>query len=365
MSDNPQHPRDDEQNDPTPDGSTTDEAVSASVMFMEMMREAAARAADGQASQVSDAVDEAIAPEAVNAAQVQQQRQAALNDQRVRRVQRRRARRRHNTVSVLGGIIRSVIVVGAAAGLVATIFTWWTPSEFIDLEVRQELSIAMATDIVTLQPTPVPVTPNWMRRIGIVSGHRGPEDDPGAVCPDGLTEAEINFDIATRVVRQLRDMAYTVDLLDEFDPRLQNYEAAALVSLHSNTCQDFGDEVISGYLISAAAARVTARGHDDILVDCIGQHYAQTTGLQRREGLTVDMTDYHTFREIHPRTPAAILELGFMFADRELLTQEQERITAGIIDGILCFLEPGAPRATMTPSPAPVAATPEPLAADT
>jgi len=228
-------------------------------------------------------------------------------------------------------------VVVVAAGLMATIFTWWTPNAFISDGVRAELSIAMATDAATPIPTNLP-TPNWAQRIGVVSGHRGPENDPGAVCDDGLTEAEINFAVAQSVVASLRGMGYTVDLLDEFDPRLQNYQAVALVSIHSNTCQDWNGEIVSGYLISAAAARISARGNDDVLVECIAETYELASGLERRTGVTVDMTDYHTFREIHPLTPAAILELGFMRADREVLTERQEELARGITDGVLCFL---------------------------
>jgi len=221
----------------------------------------------------------------------------------------------------------------------ATIFTWWTPNAFLSDEVRAGLSAALVTQAPTVAPTTLP-TPNWARRIGIVSGHRGPQNDPGAVCPDGLKEADIVFDVAQRVVTSLRGLGYTVDLLDEFDPRLENYQATALVSIHANTCQSWGNEIVSGYLIAAAAARVSARGNDDVLVECIAGTYAASVGLQRRAGVTVDMTDYHTFREIHPLTPAAILELGFMLADRQILTERQDDMARGITDGILCFLNP-------------------------
>lgn len=258
---------------------------------------------------------------------------------------------------MLGGIVRSFLVVIIAAGLVATIFTWWTPSQFLAEDVKAELSVALATSQATPLPTVLP-TPNWLRRVGIVSGHRGPEipADPGAVCPDGLTEAEINFAVAQKVVLGLRQRGYSVDLLDEFDTRLDGYQAAALVSIHSNTCQDFG-EVVSGYLVAAASARVSARGNDQILVDCISRFYNQYTGLQRRDGLTVDMTDYHTFREIHQLTPAAIIELGFLLGDRELLTQQQDALAEGITQGILCFLEPGS----IPISASPIPDTPTPL----
>jgi N-acetylmuramoyl-L-alanine amidase len=282
-----------------------------------------------------------------------QEYEDALEAQRVRRVKRRKTRAHRRTVGMFGGLFRSLFVVIAAAGLMATIFTWYTPSGLISSDVRQGLSVAIATSSVSSAPQPTAMpTPNWLRRIGIVSGHRGPENDPGAVCPDGLTEAEINFNVAQLVVRNLRGRGYTVDLLDEFDPRLDGYQAAALVSIHSNTCQEWPGEIVSGYLISAAAARVTARGNDQVLVDCVARHYGVASGLQRREGVTVDMTDYHTFREIHPLTPASILELGFMLADRNVLTTQPDALARGITDGILCFMEPGA---LPTPEPAPTA----------
>src|SRR5690606_34394711 len=104
------------------------------------------------------------------------------------------------------------------------------PSVITGLQVADSTSV-FAADPLT--PTAIVVTPNWARRIGIVSGHRGPENDPGAVCDDGLTEREINFAVAQLVVRSLREQGYSVDLLDEFDPRLTTYQAAALVSIHS------------------------------------------------------------------------------------------------------------------------------------
>ncbi len=280
--------------------------------------------------------------------------------QRMIEARRERAARRQKPTSALGGFIRSFILVFAAAGLMATIFTWWTPPRFINEVVSDQLSLAaietrVAFDAVqpTSDVTLTPIsTPNWALRIGVVSGHRG--NDSGAVCPDGLTEASINFNVATMVVRDLRAFGYTVDLLDEFDPRLNNYQAVALVSIHANSCQDYG-YTASGYLISAAAARPTTRSVDDLLVECVAREYGNAAAIERLPGVTIDMTDYHAFREIHPQTPAAILELGFMLADRDLLTNQAERLAQGIVQGVLCFVEPArdvlAPTATPTIAP--------------
>lgn len=266
-----------------------------------------------------------------------QRRESAMEQQKVRRVQRRRQRRRHRTVGTVGGFLRTVLLIVIAGGMMSTIFTWFTDPTFLRPNVISGLQVADATSRATLLPTDLP-TPNWLRRIGIVSGHRGPENDPGAVCPDGLTEREINFNVAQRVVRNLRARGYSVDLLDEFDPRLDNYQAAALVSIHANTCTDYG-EVVSGFLVAKAAARAEG-GPDEVLAECIAEHYGPTTGLERRFTLTVDMTNYHTFREIHPLTPAAIIEMGFMFSDRRILTEEPDLLALAITSGILCFLAP-------------------------
>jgi N-acetylmuramoyl-L-alanine amidase len=295
---------------------------------MEMMRQAATRQESPAPQPDVPALEEEVVPA------------PGPRSEGVKRSRRRKEQRGRRVTGILGGIIRSFIVVFAAAGLTATIFTWWTPSKFITSNVRDELSVAMATSAATLIPTALP-TPNWARRIGVVSGHRGPQNDPGAVCPDGLTEASINENVATMVVQSLRGRGYTVDLLDEFDPRLDNYQAAALLSIHSNTCQDFG-ELVSGFLISSAAARISLRGVDDLLVDCVARSYGLASGLERRQGVTVDMTNYHTFREIHPQTPAAIIELGFMLADRQILTDRTDLLANSITDGLICFLEPGS-----------------------
>lgn len=269
---------------------------------------------------------------------------AKMEEQRIRRIKRRQQRQQKRRVGILGGFIRTALITVISAVLASTVFTWFTDPEFFTSNVVTGLQVANATSVAVidpLTPTVLAVTPNWARRIGIVSGHRGPENDPGAVCDDGLTEREINFAVAQLVVLGLRENGYSVDLLDEFDPRLDAYQAAALVSIHANDCQDYG-EFVSGYLVARAAVR-PAGGFDDILAECIARDYGEAVGIERRFSLTVDMTDYHTFREINSLTPAAILELGFMRGDRDLLVNQQDVMANGIIEGILCFLNGETP----------------------
>jgi N-acetylmuramoyl-L-alanine amidase len=284
---------------------------------------------------------------------------AALENERIRRIKKRQIVRQQRRVGVLGGVIRALLVVTFAAGLMATILSWFTSPDFLRPDMRRNLSAALNADRPTVVPTIAP-TPNWARTIGIVSGHRGPGQfasyDPGAVCDDGLRENDINFAVASKVVLALRQRGYSVLLLDEFDQRLEDFQAAALVSIHSNDCRDYG-EVVSGFLVAKAAAK-PAGGPDDQLAECIGTLYGPVTGLNRRFGTTRHMTDYHTFREIHPLTPAAILELGFMRADREMLTNQQDVLARGITEGILCFLEPDNPFGILPATPTPPAPSP-------
>jgi N-acetylmuramoyl-L-alanine amidase len=337
------------------------DSTPASVVFMEMMRRAAQ---DHRVTHPSSGeVASGPMPEEVLQAQTtrradEQRHAAALEAQRIRRVQRRQQRRRHRTVSMLGGLIRSLLLVGISAALMATILSWWTSPQSLNSQLQANLESARATGsapLGALVPTPQP-TPNWMRRIGILSGHLGPENDPGAVCPDGLTETEINFAVAQLVVMDLRGRGYTVDLLEEFDDRLGNYRAEALVSIHANDCRDYGERV-SGYLVSQGRTRPVG-GNDTRLQECIAAHYEVASGLERRMGLTRDMTDYHIFNRIHPNTPGIIIELGFMRDDRELLTGRPDLLARGIVNGVLCYLEPGAPEAEVLDDDFPVTAAP-------
>jgi N-acetylmuramoyl-L-alanine amidase len=181
----------------------------------------------------------------------------------------------------------------------------------------------------------VPSTIEGTARVGIVAGHW--QNDVGAVCPDGLTEVEINRQVAERVAQMLQERGYEAEMLAEFSPRLTGYQAAALVSIHADACNI---PEASGFKV----ARVSASSVPDVedrLVACLSEHYARATGLPfHRNSITFDMTEYHAFYEIEPTTPAAIIEIGFMAADRRLLTRRSDRVAQGIVDGLICFLEP-------------------------
>jgi N-acetylmuramoyl-L-alanine amidase len=224
------------------------------------------------------------------------------------------------------------------AVLLATLFTAWTPTS---------LSIGNLSDKLALLLTPRPVggepansTPRPATRIGIVAGHLG--NDSGSVCLDAdgvvtLTEQEMNQKIATLVQNSLAVRGFQVDLLQEYDTRLSGYRAAALVSIHNDSCDYINDQA-TGFKVAAAkdtrdvnlANRLTA---------CLVDRYMRVTRLTYHPGsITADMTDYHTFSEIDPGTIAAIIETGFLNLDRDYLTTHTEQVADGIVQGILCFV---------------------------
>jgi N-acetylmuramoyl-L-alanine amidase len=172
-------------------------------------------------------------------------------------------------------------------------------------------------------------------RVGIIAGHSG--NDAGTVCPDGLTEAEVNLATAARVAESLTGQGIQVDVLEEFDSRLRDYRANALVSIHADSC----NAALSGFKVAAPEGGVVGGAASERLATCLWDRYEAATGLPRHpETITRDMTRYHAFREISIRTPAAIIEIGFLGTDRELLTKSSERVAAGIVAGIQCFLSP-------------------------
>lgn len=224
------------------------------------------------------------------------------------------------------------------AMIVATMFTAWSDPGILPGTLGSRaivLNAPQATQTAESLGTP---TPRSKPLIGIVVGHWDDYTrDPGAICSDiNLTEFEVNQKIATLVRDQLVARGYDVDLLREFDPKLKGYKASLLVSIHADSC-DYINEDATGFKVAAAMAnprpQLSAR-----LTACLRQRYAQATGMKLHNSITADMTSYHAFDEIDPETTAAIIEVGFLNLDREILTRHPDRVAQGVIDGILCYL---------------------------
>ncbi len=234
----------------------------------------------------------------------------------------------------------------SVAILLATLFVAFSPKMFSSnlnslvsglLVPRQVGEVAIPTQISAV-------------RIGIVSGHWGNGGDPGAVCPDGTNEHDVNLAIASLVRQKLEARGYIVDLLQEFDSRLDSYHAAVLLSIHADTC-DVIDDQATGFKVSTStysrdqnlANRLTA---------CLDERYASVTGLHLHPGsVTVNMTDYHAFSAIDPATTAAIIETGFLNLDRDILVKHPDVVADGVVSGILCFVNNENVKPTPVPAP--------------
>lgn len=205
-------------------------------------------------------------------------------------------------------------------------------------EQGPEPTLASEAPAEPTEPAPTDDASDAVPLIGIVSGHWG--NDTGAVCDDGLQEVDVNLEIAVRLVQILKTLGYDVDLLQERDARLSGYSADVLVSVHSDSCEPFpnADPPMSGFKVASVEDSWVA-DEEQRLIDCLAHYYGARTGLPYHAStVTHNMTRYHTFYEINGYTPAAIIETGFMAADRDLLTGQPDLVAQAIADGIVCFL---------------------------
>lgn len=229
-------------------------------------------------------------------------------------------------------------VLGIAM-LVATIFTTWTPglqsSNNPLAEAAEVLPVMETAAVVPGEAPAVTKTPRSVKLIGIVPGHW--KHDSGAVCSNGLTEVDVNLNIASIVQKMLVDLGYQVDLLEEFDQRLYGYQADAILSIHNDSCLYIND-LATGYKVGTSLAGYQPE-RSTSLAACLRGRYGSITGLPvHSTSVTPDMTDYHAFSEIDRDTPAAIIETGFLNLDQQFLTERPEVAAQGIVSGILCFL---------------------------
>lgn len=250
----------------------------------------------------------------------------------------------NDTRPAAGLIMRHLAVALTMAAVLATVFTAWTPASLAPGEVAEQLAFALERE---RQATPLPLAgPGGAEevglRVGIVAGHSGinPDlgfEDPGAVCPDGLTEVQVNQEIAQRAVRGLNAAGLQADLLEEFDNRLVGYRAVALVSIHADSCLPINDDA-TGFKVSAAQDNAVP-DKAQRLVACLADRYEAATGLPyHRFSITRDMTEYHTFYEINSQTPAVVIETGFLHLDRDFLTENPQDVARGIVEGVLCYV---------------------------
>jgi len=231
------------------------------------------------------------------------------------------------------GFFYQMKIIFGVAFVLATVYSIWTPGVSIPSSTWEEFNFPP----VPVEDTPIKATKSSKQKqlVGIVAGHWG--SDSGSVCSDGLTEKEVNLNIASFVQKYLDEEGFEVDLLQEFDPKLTDYEAAVLISIHADSC-DYVNDLATGFKVAQAMASKRPE-RSARLTACLRNRYSEATGLDLHStSVTEDMTSYHAFGEIDENTPAVIIETGFLNLDRQLLTQNPEIAAHGIASGIRCFI---------------------------
>jgi hypothetical protein len=220
---------------------------------------------------------------------------------------------------------------------------------------------------------------NWERtpgplRVGLQIGHLDNDQVPeelsgltrngaGAVAA-GYNERDTVAVIAELAAERLRAAGVEVDVLPATVP--PGYEADAFVSVHADGNNNTS---IRGFKI--AGPRRDYSGRSAALVAALYDAYDESTGLPQDPSISRRMTAYYAFNwpryehAVHPFTPAAIVETGFLTnpIDRAFLLNQAERAATGIAEGVLAFLAadvpPQAPPLSLTAPTFPLTGTVE------
>lgn len=157
----------------------------------------------------------------------------------------------------------------------------------------------------------------------------------------GHSEWSVNLAIAEKTAEMLRERGYEVEVLPTTIP--PDYYADAFVAIHADGNPDTD---VSGYKASGPRRDFSGKGRQ--LSDLLDAHYAEATGLPYDPNVTRNMLGYYAFNwrryehSLHPMTPAAILETGFLTnaSDRRIIVSNQEVAARGVADAVTAFLGP-------------------------
>jgi N-acetylmuramoyl-L-alanine amidase len=215
------------------------------------------------------------------------------------------------------------------------------------LAAQQEPVPATPTPDPALFPTPTPRPAGTTPRVGIQVGHWKSGELPDELARlrgstgtfvRGLSEVEVNLDVARRVEALLVAQGVAVDLLPATVP--PGYDADAFVAIHADGATKPGAR---GFKIATPWRTSRAAQH---LRDALDAEYVAATRLPRDGAITFNMRGYYAFsfrRHTHAvarTTPAVILEMGFLTspADRAFMTGRADVVARGIAEGVLRYL---------------------------
>jgi N-acetylmuramoyl-L-alanine amidase len=204
-----------------------------------------------------------------------------------------------------------------------------------------------ATPTPSVEPTPTARPADLPLRVGIQIGHWQSKELPeelarlrtssGAFAA-GHAEAQVNLEVAKRVVKLLESHGMLVDLLPATIP--PGYDADAFVAIHADGASAGSSR---GFKLATPWRTSAASQH---LADTLTSEYAKLTKLPQDSAITVNMRGYYAFnyrRHTHAiakTTPAVIIETGFLTsaADRAMIVGRPDIVANGIANGIIRYL---------------------------
>ena len=204
-----------------------------------------------------------------------------------------------------------------------------------------------ATPTPSIEPTPTTRPADTPLRVGVQVGHWQAKDLPDELArlrtssgafAAGYSEAQVNLEIAKRVVNLLESRGLTVDLLPATIP--PGYDADAFVAIHADGASGGGSR---GFKLATPWRTSAASQH---LADVLTAEYAKSTRLPQDSAITINMRGYYAFnyrRHTHAiakTTPAVIIETGFLTsaADRAMIVGHPDTVASAIANGIVRYL---------------------------
>lgn len=250
---------------------------------------------------------------------------------------------------------RLALYASISAVAVALAYLWFSSSAIIfeQPEIVPETVQKAAEKVIDPLSDPEEYYKDWKRpdgplRVGLQAGHWKNDELPeelenletnGGTTVGKTTEWEVNLAIAEETKTILENEGVVVDLLPAAIP--PEYWADAFVSIHAD-----GSENSKTAGFKAASPRRDLTGKAEELKKIIEEKYQAATKMQIDPNITRNMTGYYAFNwrryehAIHPMTPAAILETGFLtnYFDRQVLATNPKLPAQGLAEALLIFL---------------------------
>jgi hypothetical protein len=157
----------------------------------------------------------------------------------------------------------------------------------------------------------------------------------------GKIEWEINLAIAEETKKLLEAEGIGVTLVPAIFPTV--LAADAFVSIHAD--QNPSLPFASGFTVASSA--YDQSGKAGRLAQLLGEEYRQATWLDQQRYIPGSMRQYYAFNStkfmyaIHPDTPSAIIETGYLPnpRDRAIILTNPQMAAQGIARGITKFLK--------------------------